>query len=125
MLKKGSLLNRLDRTLRELDPLLPTQQLQQDEHPLMRTQDREHPNPLAQRTEAAGDARALVSLLLRGSLPGLRLNEHLAKIASAYSGTPARCPANSAHGTERTSAPCYIGHKQPRAILATNSHRLD
>ena len=78
MLKKGSLLNRLDRTLRELDPLLPTQQLQQDEHPLMRTQDREHPNPLAQRTEAAGDARALVSLLLRGSLPGLRLNEHLA-----------------------------------------------
>ena len=43
------LLKRVDRAPGELDPLLPTQQLQQYQHPLVRTQGREHANLFAQR----------------------------------------------------------------------------
>src|SRR5262245_11158877 len=42
-------INRLDRIPRELDPLLATQQLQQDEHPFVRTQRGKHSDLFAQR----------------------------------------------------------------------------
>jgi hypothetical protein len=46
---KGRYSNRLDRIPRQLDPLLATQQLQQDKHAFVRTQSREQPNLIVQR----------------------------------------------------------------------------
>src|SRR5215471_9453561 len=45
----GPLLNRLDRVPRKLDWSLPTEQLQQHEYALVRTEGGEQPNLLAQR----------------------------------------------------------------------------
>jgi hypothetical protein len=44
------LLDRLDRTSRKLDPLLPTKQIQQNKHSLVWPQNREQTNLLAQGT---------------------------------------------------------------------------
>ena len=66
------LLNRLDRIPCELDPLLPAQQLQQDKHPLMRTQGSEQSNLILQRAaepSPACPARARVSCRMSQCAP--------------------------------------------------------
>src|SRR5262249_48258457 len=55
---KGRYSNRLDRAPCELDPLLPTEQIQQNKHPLVRLQKREYSNLLAQRAADHPHARA-------------------------------------------------------------------
>ena len=48
--QRTRLLSRLDRVVPKLDRSLPAEQLQQHEHAFVRTQNREHPDLLAQRT---------------------------------------------------------------------------
>jgi bifunctional non-homologous end joining protein LigD len=57
------------------------------------------------RREPLETRKATLASLLRGSLPGLRLNEHLATMARAYSGTPARWAlrASCRSGSDRST----------------------
>jgi len=59
------------------------------------------------RREPIETRKATLASLLRGSLPGLRLNEHLAHDGEAYSGTPARwaSKASCRSGSARATAP--------------------